>query len=141
MKKNNRILIILVSLVGALIVAYLVAGSSFLQTESGEDGDLKSFAQCLTERGFVMYGAETCSFCIKQKKLFGDGAKFIKEIECDPRFKGHQVEVCIERDIKHTPTWMQEDEEGNEIQRFSPGLLSLETLSELSACPLIENET
>lgn len=99
-------------------------------------GTYTEFAQCLDESGFIMYGSEGCSFCARQRALFGDAFEHITEIECDPRFPSAQVERCVEKDIEHTPTWIQEDGAGNTLYRFEAGLLPLKRLSEVSECPL-----
>src|SRR3989338_1266333 len=99
-------------------------------------GKYVAFAQCVYDRGMRMYGAKTCSFCIKQRALFGDAAVHIREIECDPRYPNNETERCIAKEIERTPTWMREDEAGNTLKRYEPGVLSLETIAVETGCVL-----
>jgi len=96
------------------------------------------FAQCLTDKNMVMYGSITCSFCAKQRAMFGDAFEFATEIECDPRYSDDEEELnrCAAKNIKGTPTWILEDNEGNDVFRFDAGVVTLERLSEVSECPL-----
>lgn len=123
----------------AVAAALVLAGLTYaIQSSAGPGTKYDSFAQCLDERGFKMYGSVTCAFCARQRVLFGDSFRFIEEIECDPRNPDNVAELCIAKNIERTPTWMQEDEEGNELYRFEAGLQPLKKLSEVSGCPLSE---
>ena len=85
---------------------------------------LSSFAQCLTQKGAVMYGAEWCAHCQNQKKLFGEAWRYISYVECpdDPN-------RCLAEGVEGYPTWI------------FPGDLRLQgeqsmgKLSEASGCP------
>ncbi|MDH3609902.1 MAG: hypothetical protein OEQ24_11775, partial [Gammaproteobacteria bacterium] len=68
-------------------------------------------AKCLTHKGWIMYGSYTCSACLAQKKLFGEAFEHIKEIECNPHAPNTEVEQCIEKKIRKTPTWILEKED------------------------------
>jgi len=126
----------------AIILALILGGATFIiqSIDTGSNENYDEFAECLYDSGFRMYGSVTCSFCAKQRKLFGDSFEYIKEIECDPRNPNSETERCIVKNISHTPTWIVEDEEGNDITRFEPGVLSLEQLSEASSCPILGAE-
>ncbi len=88
---------------------------------------LDSFAKCLTEKGFIMYGLYSCSHCQEEKNLFGSSFQYITYIECteDPQ-------RCAADDINAVPTWRRASS--------SPlvGLQSLKELSAASGCPLPE---
>lgn len=129
MKNTISILVVIILLVGGAI--YL-----FNDKTPKEAGVYDEFAECIYDSGLRMYGSATCSFCAKQRKLFEGSEEFIKEIECDPRNVGNEAERCINKKITHTPTWILEDEEGNDLKRFEAGVLSLEELSEESGCTL-----
>lgn len=130
-------------IVGALIAAMLLGGLTYLMQKSGgvPPGTYDTFAQCLTENNLVMYGSQGCSFCAKQRAMFGDSFQYVTEIECDPRFEEHnpRPELCVRKNIEHTPTWILEDDEGNTLEAMEPGVLSLEELSELSGCKLVKD--
>lgn len=90
-------------------------------------------AKCLTQKGWIMYGSFTCSACIASKKLFGEEAfAHIKEIECNPHAPNTKVELCIEKKIRDTPTWILE-KDGQEIMRIAEYQM-LEDLAKNSGC-------
>lgn len=59
------------------------------------------FAQCLTEKGAIMYGAVWCEHCKEQKKVFSDSFKYIKYVECPENEK-----LCIDKGVQGYPTWI-----------------------------------
>ena len=128
------------TIVGTIVILLLlVAVGAFLFGGGQKEivaGEYDTFAQCLTGAGMKMYGSVTCRFCAEQRAMFGASFKLIREIECDPRNPLAQTELCVEKNITATPTWIREDTEGNEIFRFGPGVETLEVLSEKSECLL-----
>jgi len=116
-------------IISILILLILLSGCS-----QKEVTELDSFAQCLKDEGVKMYGSMTCSICAKQKTLFGTSFQYINEIECHPRGKNPQTELCLQKDIQKTPTWILE-KDGIEIKRLK-GYQTLEKLSELSGCSM-----
>jgi len=86
--------------------------------------EVLALAECLTEKGVKMYGADWCPHCQEQKNLFGAAFKKVDYIECQ-----QQLVVCQQANIKAFPTWVFPD--GIRIE----GVLSLERLSRLSGCP------
>ena len=101
-----------------------------IRASSGENYD--ELAQCITAKGINMYGSFRCGFCAKQRALFGDSFQYINEIECHPQGKNAQTELCLEKKIEGTPTWILEPN-GTEIKRYL-GLRSIEELKEFSGC-------
>lgn len=90
-------------------------------------------AKCLSQKSWVMYSSYTCSACIAQKKLFGEEAfAHIKETECNPHAPNTKVELCIEKNIRVTPTWILE-KDGQEVMRIAEYQL-LEELALHSDC-------
>ena len=73
-----------------------------------------------------MYGAYWCPHCHTQQELFGKEAfTAITYIECDPRGKDAQPDLCKAANIKAYPTW--------EIRgKYYTGRQSLEKLAILS---------
>jgi hypothetical protein len=94
--------------------------------------DPLALARCLSERGWVMYGSVTCSACRAQRKAFGEAFELIEEVECNPHAPGTQVNRCLERGIRRTPTWIQEAR-GEELQRLEDYQL-LEALAATAGC-------
>ncbi len=92
--------------------------------------DVDSFAQCLTEKGAVMYGAFWCPHCAQTKKNFGSSFRYIDYVECDPRGDNEQAELCIAKKIDAYDTW--EFADGSRVV----GEPSFEELSAGTGCPL-----
>ena len=94
------------------------------------------FAKCLAEREAVFYGAYWCPHCVNQKAMFGKVAEeFLPYVECDPRGKGGDPKLCLEKKIEGYPTW---DFVGEE--RLS-GEVALSVLAEKTGCELPANNT
>lgn len=83
-----------------------------------------SFAQCLTEKGAVMYGTYWCSYCNAQKRDFGDSFEFVNYVECT-----EEKNRCIEDGIEGFPTWIINGIKYEGKQRLSK-------LSDLTGCEL-----
>jgi glutaredoxin len=95
-----------------------------VEQASESTGNYDSLAQCLTEKGVIMYGTEWCGFCKKQKEAFGDSFQYIDYIDCD-----QNREACNEAGISGYPTWQIDGE-------LSPGLTPLENLASLAGCEI-----
>lgn len=64
--------------------------------------NLDGFAQCLTDKGYVMYGAYWCPHCKNEKKGFGPSAwERVTYVECTDESKR-----CMEAGITGYPTWI-----------------------------------
>ena len=93
------------------------------------------FAKCLSGKGWSFYSSVTCAACVAQKDLFGaEAVSFITEIECNPHAENANVELCINKNIIKTPTWILE-ENSKEIKRIEKYQL-LSELSRESGCSL-----
>lgn len=94
----------------------------------------QAVANCLAEKGVKEYGAFWCPNCAKQKNLFGAGYKIIEEkgvyVECDPRGRNAQPELCLEKGISAYPTW--EFPDGSRIV----GVQELEFLAAKAGCEI-----
>ncbi|OHA05942.1 MAG: hypothetical protein A3B29_02485 [Candidatus Sungbacteria bacterium RIFCSPLOWO2_01_FULL_51_34] len=126
------------SVMRAVVIALLLIAGTYLMQAAAQPavGQYDAFAQCLSEKGFVMYGSATCTFCIRQKGAFGSSFQYIKNVECNKNFPGAQPELCAEKKIQYTPTWIKEGPERTELQRLNPGFIELEKLAEISGCTL-----
>lgn len=107
----------------SLLVAALIMALLFFWPHTARSG--KSFAQCLSEKGWVMYGSDFCPFCKSQKEIFSDDAVNIKYVNCD-----FYADICKSRNINSYPVWAQND------KLFIKGVQSLQNLSELSGCEI-----
>lgn len=85
-----------------------------------------ALATHLQQMGAKLYGTYWCSYCTKQKQLFGQQAlSKITYIECDPAGENAQPALCRQANITSVPMW--------EIQgRLYQGILSLQELAEVS---------
>ncbi|MBI4150681.1 hypothetical protein HY492_00995 [Candidatus Woesearchaeota archaeon] len=96
------------------VIIVIIAGVVFALP-----GKLDGFAQCLTEKGAVMYGAiEWCQYTKEQAGMFGKSFKYLD-------YRDY-------RDlpgIKKTPTWQIDGQLYENVQ-------SLQRLSSLTGCPL-----
>lgn len=93
---------------------------------SNGNGKYDEFAQCITQKGYRMYGLYTCSHCKDQKDAFGNSFRYIDYIECHPKSPDYRAQECLEAKIDGYPTWVGPNEE--QIVGFSPlGVLAKET--------------
>ena len=90
-----------------------------------KSSNLDEFADCLTEKGFKMYGTEWCSHCKDQKEKFGASFKKIDYINCEIK----KID-CTNAGVTGYPTWTLAD--GTKLV----GGQSLETLANKSGCNL-----
>lgn len=117
---SRKSIIIILSIV-VLLAGFIVW--SFIASTPKSDERIDKFAQCLSQKGVVMYGAYWCSHCQNQKKLFGQSFKYINYVECTK-----ETQKCQEKDIKGYPTW--EFADGSKVG----GEMSFQALSEKSSC-------
>jgi len=110
----------LATFVLGVLCLFLILGEFIPMGDSQEDND--KLANCLTEKGLIMFGVEGCGYCGKQKELFGESFKLINYFDCDLN-----QEACSSAGITGFPTWVI-DEKGY------PGLRSLDSLKELAGC-------
>ena len=118
---------------GVMILLVLGVASLAMLRGGGdvvEDTKYDVFAQCIKDSGATFYGAFWCSHCQAQKKMFGSSAKLLPYVECSQASGQGQLQVCIDKNIEGYPTW-----EFADLSRLS-GEVSLEVLSEKTACPL-----
>lgn len=101
-----------------------------VEEPAAEESPLDKFAQCLTEKEMKFYGAYWCSWCNKQKELFGESVQYLPYIECVDKETNQLTTECQEAGIEIFPTWQLPNGEK------PPGFRALEELSVLSGCPL-----
>lgn len=123
------------------IIVFYLSGGIFIQNQAYGDESRYSnptpetqaqLANCLTEKGWVLYSSFTCPACRAQHKAFDSAFKFIREVECHPNAPINEVERCIKMKINKTPTWILE-KNGEEIQRLESYQL-LEDLASSAEC-------
>ncbi|MGC9047005.1 MAG: hypothetical protein ACP5IC_02735 [Minisyncoccia bacterium] len=122
MNKNYKFILFFVIV---LFLVALILLNVFKNNTNNNVLNLDSFAKCLTDKGFVLYGLYSCPHCQAQKNLFGNSLQYIKYVECS-----QNTQLCIDKHIDAVPTWIGPD--GKQIV----GEQSLERLSQLSGCLL-----
>ncbi len=93
-------------------------------------GKYTEFAQCLTAKGVVEYGAYWCQHCAKVKAQFGDSFKYVNYVECDPKGTNAQPQLCIDKGIEAYATFIFPD--GTRLV----GEPTMQELSNASGCAL-----
>src|SRR3989338_2113174 len=89
---------------------------------------LDILANCLADKNIKEYGAFWCPNCAKQQKMFGSSYDIIVKrnvyVECDPRGKNPQSDLCLNKNVQKYPDW--EFPDGSRLI----GVQSLELLAE-----------
>lgn len=85
----------------------------------------QDLAQCLTTKGYIMYGTKECPNCALERSYFGPAFSIIKEVDCDDN-----PTECKAKNVTGYPTWI-----GPNGERFK-GAVPLKTLAELTHCPI-----
>ncbi len=119
--RNKISVIIFIVLICGLIGFLIWQGARNAQASPA----LIAFAKCLTEKGLVMYGTDSCEWCQKQEADFKSAWQFINYANC---IKNPQR--CVAQNIESTPTWIFGD--GKRLV----GYQTLGQLSKESGCPL-----
>jgi len=122
---NMKLLKSLLMIAGIFILIILAGGNLDKPTSTPGVDNIQpdQLAQCLTARGWKMYGTSWCSNCKNQRELFGSSFAYINEIDCDLR-----ATVCQQANIKGYPVW-----EGPDGRQY-PGGKYFEELASLSGC-------
>ena len=118
-----KTLTIIITTLILLVIGFFIYNSITGNVISGP-GEYDSFAQCLTDAGVVMYGTDWCSYCQRQKDLFGNSFRLIESVDCD-----RNRQECVVAGVTGFPTWKINGQ-------LYPGLQSLERLSELTSCEI-----
>jgi glutaredoxin len=84
------------------VIALLVGVSFFSSTGPGQ---YDTFAQCLKDKGVIMYGAFWCPHCQRTKAMFGASSKYLPYVECSSPDGQSQLQVCKDKGIQSYPTW------------------------------------
>jgi Zn ribbon nucleic-acid-binding protein len=116
-------------------IVFIIGASIVFFSKKGEEvkgAELETFAQCITEKGAIFYGAFWCPACQTQKRAFGNAEKYVEYVECASTNQNEeQNQVCTDAGITNYPTWTFEGGEERLI-----GLRSIEELSLKTGCPL-----
>ena len=129
-KKSGGIWII----IGLIIVVIIILAVFLFKEDKYPQSEIDAFAQCLTEKEVVMYGAFWCPHCARTKARFGSSFQYINYVECDARGENEQSELCLEKEIEKYDTW--EFPSGERLI----GEPTFEQLAEKSGCIVPEGD-
>lgn len=122
MKKENIVYGIIVIALIVYVIWYYSKGS---KNKNGGVQGARDLASCLRNKGVKFYGAHYCSYCKKQKEMFGDSAEDLLYIECEGNPRNPE---CAQAKITGYPTWIFPN--GKRLT----GAVNLEQLKEESGC-------
>lgn len=101
MRKENiyLVVVILVAITGGVI--FFINGRTFLQTQ--KKNYQEDIINCLLSKKVKLYIASSCSFCERQKEVFGECFDKMDVVNCS---KGSDWgEICRKEEINSVPTW------------------------------------
>lgn len=106
------------------IVALVLVGGYAAWTRVAGAGASDAFAECITAGGWTMYGTDWCSYCQRQKQMFGKSFRNIHYVNCD------LSDVCNEAGVQAYPTW------GRDGALEEAGVKELDELAAMTGCAL-----
>jgi glutaredoxin len=109
-----------------LIVGFFLAWNAGWFGAPASEHPYAPFAQCLTDAGLTMYGADWCPHCQDQKAMFDDAFEFIDYVNCD-----FNKTECAQK-VDGYPTWYYQD------KFWEDGVQSFNDFAEVSGCTLPE---
>ena len=124
---GNKIILGCAILLSVVIIIFAIANGN----KNKIPGFYDTFAQCLTDKGAVMYGAQWCAHCKEQKAVLGDSFRLIKYVECPD-----DTQLCIDRGIQGYPTWLIGT--STKIEGFDKNK-TMQELSDATGCVLPQN--
>ena len=125
--QNNKTQKTIMTAVGILVVIFVLAGIYFTLSSKPKtytNEQIKVLAQCLTQKGFSMYGAAWCTHCQDEKAAFGESFKLINYVECPDN-----QALCNSKGVLAYPTWLSSTT-ATKLEGFQP----LTKLTEVSGC-------
>lgn len=125
--KSKEIILAILAIVVVFGIVMILPKSNSGPEDFGPEMD--AFAKCTYDAGAVMYGVYWCGACKQQKADFGKSFKNINYVECS-----EEAELCKEKEIEYTPTWILAD--GEKLIGRQP----LKVLAEQTGCKLPNNE-
>jgi uncharacterized membrane protein/glutaredoxin len=114
--RRTKLSSVIAGAVAAALLAPFGAAFIFAMPEGGGAGFEGALARHLRDQGAVMYGAYWCPHCTEQKALFGDAAKDLPYVECDPKGVNARPDLCEKAGVKSFPTWVLGDKRREGVQ-------------------------
>jgi hypothetical protein len=119
--KKNRIntLITIVIIIAILSFSVYV----LIKDNTNPSQVTEELAKCIGQNS-ELYVQTGCSACAKQEELFGANLKYLNSTDC---FIKEERQICVDKNIEVTPTWIIKDQEYRGVQ-------SIEKLKSLTGC-------
>lgn len=118
-----------------VIAGFVAAGVTyFAQTSVVAKKDYTPFVEALNAKGLVYYKSYTCSNCKRQEQMIGPAYKKLNSVECHPKGPNGNPQLCLERGIEHTPTFIIE-KDGQVIKKIE-GVQKLTELAKWAGVPV-----
>ena len=131
--KQNKIIISFAVVLSLVIILFAIINNKSNNSASNVPGLYDTFAQCLTDKGAVMYGAVWCSHCTAQKAAFGDSFRLVNYVECPDN-----TQLCLDKGVQGYPTWLIGT--STKLEGFDENK-TMKELSDITGCilPKFEN--
>lgn len=110
----------------ALVV--VLGGYGWSERQAAASAYAEGLARHLAASGAKFYGTYWCPHCTEQKRRFGQAARYLPYVECDPRSPEGKPAECARAQVRAYPTWIIGG-------RRYEGTLPLEELAQLSGYP------
>ncbi|MBN1915714.1 hypothetical protein JW796_01810 [Candidatus Dojkabacteria bacterium] len=131
-----------ISILPIIVVSFIlfggIIGLALAAKKEISDADYSEFISCLAGKEAKLYVSSWCSFCAKQKTLFGEQQNQLTEkgvsVLCDATDGTGQAEECNEAGISGYPTWIIDNE-------MISGVQTLEFIAEKTECALPQPES
>ncbi len=106
-------------------LAFVLGGYALADRQAATTAYAEGLAKHLAAVGAKFYGAYWCPHCAEQKRMFGEAARYLPYVECDPRSPEGRPRECERAGVRAFPTWVIRG-------RRYEGTLPLEELARLS---------
>jgi hypothetical protein len=107
------------------IITLVLAFSAYIIIKDNAPSSIltEELAKCIGANS-ELYIQTGCPACQRQEELFGEHIQYINSTNC---FLQENRQICIDKNIEATPTWIIEGEKYKGVQ-------SIEKLKELTGC-------
>lgn len=107
-----------------IILLLVLALSAYILTKDNSSSEItEELAKCIGQNS-ELYVQTGCSACERQEELFGEYLKHINSVDC---FLVENRQLCINKNIEATPTWVIGE-------KYYKGVQTINSLKELTGC-------
>jgi hypothetical protein len=106
------------------IILVVLAFSTYIITKNNPSSEItEELAKCIGQNS-ELYTQTGCPACERQEELFGEYLKHINSINC---FLTENRQLCINKKIEATPTWIINE-------KYYKGVQTINSLKDLTDC-------